>query len=507
MRNVRQRAPRANEVVSTKACQQPVVFRHSADAKWLLTLIGEDWGIRVLPAGPDKLRPVHANVNKRFEAVIGSRQRGRQVASGKGMFDELVTVPWEEAVQEEAPARRTWLQRLSQRRTMRHFEGAPREFRIGGETVIKPETFYFTGRRTRKGETCLTLLMLDVDAHKVGDLDDAMEFAGHLRNGFLPDCYVETSTNGNGAHVFLIIDKTDWADADYNAVLRELDRWLKAVLAETGIELDTVEVKGSCATVSWKDGMPKHVAGTLAKLPREWERFDEFRQSPVYTAHRLLTLVHDNPIEAVHAPKVQKMRRSGSVPCHGIVPERIESWIKVAKQLLPTDVHVGKSLDNRLVVTGEDVGVFCALLEFVGKHMNDDGTLPWARTKGLWDCLHERGVVRRSFNAKRFAWIRRFLDGAGLVEVQDPTYVIGERAAKWSPSERFWELASSLDHKEGEEEQDFTETTLVGNAQECWEKGIPLVSIGVQAKGSAERRRIDELVEAIVGPCNWNLAA
>ena len=97
--------------------------------------------------------------------------------------------------------------------------------------------------------------------------------------------------------------------------------------------------------------------------------------------------------------------------------------------------------------------------------------------------------------------------GAGLVEVQDPTYVIGERAAKWSPSGKFWELASSLDHKEGEEEQDFTETASAIDPQECWERGVPLVPIGVQAKESAERRRIDELVEAIVGPCNWNLAA
>ena len=270
-----------------------------AAARWLLTLIGEDWGIRVLPAGADELRPVHANVNKRFEAVIGSRQTARQVASGKGMFDELVTVPWEDAAQEEAPARRAWLQRLSQRRIIRHFEGVPRQFRIGGETVVKPETYYFTGRRTRKGETCLTLLMLDVDAHKVGNLDNAMEFARRLKERFLPDCYVETSTNGKGAHVFLIVDKTDWADPDYNAVLRELDRWLKAVLAETGIELDTVEVKGSCATVSWKDGMPKHTAGLLAKLPRKWERFDELRSSPTYTAHQLLALMKANPIKTI----------------------------------------------------------------------------------------------------------------------------------------------------------------------------------------------------------------
>ena len=180
--------------------------------------------------------------------------------------------------------------------------GISRAHLASSESGARPSSsrrpIYFTGRRTRKGETCLTLLMLDIDAHKVGNLTNAMEFAGHLRDGFLPDCYVETSTNGNGAHVFLIIDKTDWADPDYNAVLRELDRWLKAVLAETGIELDTVEIKGSCATVSWKDGMPKHTAGMLAKLPREWERFDELRRSPRYTAHQLLAMVHDNPIEA-----------------------------------------------------------------------------------------------------------------------------------------------------------------------------------------------------------------
>jgi hypothetical protein len=199
--------------------------RMRAEAKWLLGLVGEDWGIRVLPAGADELRPVHANVNKRFEAVIGSRQAARQVASGKRIFDELVTVPWEDVVHEEAPARRAWLQRLSQRQIMRHFEGAPREFVIGGETVIKPEPHYFTGKRTRKGETCLTLLMLDVDAHKVGNLENAMEFAWRLRERFLADCYVETSTNGKGAHVFLVMDKTDWADPDYNAMLQELDTW------------------------------------------------------------------------------------------------------------------------------------------------------------------------------------------------------------------------------------------------------------------------------------------
>ncbi len=204
--------------------------------------------------------------------------------------------------------------------------------------------------------------------------------------------------------------------------------------------------------------------------------------------------------------KVQRMRRNGSVPFPGVEPERIDMWIDYAKRLLPADVHVGKSANNRLVVTHEDLGIACALLEFVGKKMNEDGTLPWARTKGLWDCLYQRGVVRRSFNAKRFAWIRRFLNGAGLVDVQDPTYVIGERAAKWSPSAKFWEIASSLCNKGGEG-QDFTETSLPIDPQECWERGVPLVPAGFTTKETAERRRMDELVEAIVCHKVWNLAA
>ena len=85
------------------------------------------------------------------------------------------------------------------------------------------------------------------------------------------------------------------------------------------------------------------------------------------------------------------MRQAGSIPCTGIDPKRLDRWMEVGKRLLPSTVHVGKNANNRLVVTSEDVGITCGLLEFVGKHMNKDGTLPWARTKGLWDCLLRKG--------------------------------------------------------------------------------------------------------------------
>jgi hypothetical protein len=474
-----------------------------AAAKWLQSLIGADWGIRVLPSGADKPRPVHANKNTRFEAVISKSTRKKVAAPVAGL--EGMVGDWGEEPGERPSG--VWLQRLSQETIIRHFENVPRQFRINGKTISKPETAYFTGRRTRRGETCRTLVMVDIDAHKVGDLKNAMAFADHLKNKVFCDCYIEVSTNGNGAHIFLIVDKTDWEDVDYNNVLKELDAWLKGVLAQTGIALDTVEMKGHCATVTWKDGVPRHKAGILAKLPRDWERFDELRSSPTYTAHQLRALVHDNPIKTEdHLPKVQKMRQAGSIPCTGISPERLQRWMEIGKRLLPSAVHIGKGANNRLVVTSEDVGITCGLLEFIGKHMNENGTLPWARVKALWDCLHERGVICRCFNAKRFAWIRRMLNGAGLVEIQDPTYVIGERAAKWSPSTKFWSLASSID-KEGEEEQYSTETTVEGNALEWWEKGVPLMPVGMDNKEKAERRRMEDLVEAIICSEAWKMAA
>jgi hypothetical protein len=332
-----------------------------------------------------------------------------------------------------------------------------------------------------------------------------MQFAEHLKKRFLPHCYIEVSTNGNGAHIFLVIDKTRWTDLDYNLALKELDAWLKGVLAETGIELDTVEIKGHCAVVTWKDGTPTHKAGILAKLPRDWERFAELRASPIYTTHELLALIRVNPIRKEETPKVQKMRQAGSVPCTGIDPKRLEGWMKIAKCMLPTPVRIGEDADNRLVVTHEDVGIFCVILEFVGKHPNEDGTLPWARTKALWDTLFEREVVPRRFNTRRFAWIRRMMNGAGLTDMQDPTYIVGERAAKWAPSPKFWELSSSLD-KEGEEEQHLAETGFPIDAEQCWEKGTPLILGGIHAMARAERRCLEELVEAIILPPTWTLA-
>ena len=132
-------------MIENSVRQKEKLRRMREEAKWLQSLVGEDWGIRVLPAGADKPRPVHANRNERFEAVIvqGKRAAGRRARHVRRSGD----VPG--SVQGGSPRRRIWLDRLCQKLILRHFDGVPREFRIKGEpsSSRRPSTSPAGGRR------------------------------------------------------------------------------------------------------------------------------------------------------------------------------------------------------------------------------------------------------------------------------------------------------------------------------------------------------------------------
>ena len=66
--------------------------------------------------------------------------------------------------------------------------------------------------------------------------------------------------------------------------------------------------------------------------------------------------------------------------------------------------------------------------------MNADGSLPWARFKGLWDACYAAGDIERAFEAKRFAVIRNQIEAWGLLDWENVYYRQGA-AAKWRFSE------------------------------------------------------------------------
>ena len=164
-------------------------------AKWLMLLTNDvDWGLKVWDDGEEKAVPKHAN---RKQVVQSFLQR----------------VPG------------AYPRRMTQKLLIRHF--------LGEETV------YFTGAR---GDW--TILMLDIDCHKSGTPEGARTFAEYLKEKFFPNLYYEPSTNGNGIHGYVMVDKSAWTAADHNAAMKSLEVWLKNVLASTRFDVETVEVKG-----------------------------------------------------------------------------------------------------------------------------------------------------------------------------------------------------------------------------------------------------------------------
>ena len=294
------------------------------------------------------------------------------------------------------------------------------------------KTVYFTGSRSD-----YTLLMLDIDCHKSGSLEGASQFAEYLRQRFFPNLYYETSTNGNGIHGYIIVDKWKWADAEYNAVLKEVEAWLKLVLATTTFDVETVELKGQCPSIVWgtvyRRQVEKFTMGGLAKMPRDATRLDEWLATTQMTAHDLRKLPLDYPVASTPEVEihVEKQELAGSVRGKFVDMEKIQKYLPLAERFVPAPELV--SPKSRVWVTAEDVAIFLVLLEYFAGHPNDDGTMPYKRFAGLWKRLYQDGDVTRAFDNKRFAWIRNRVSDQGGIEWQDATYC-NRRAAKWTVS-------------------------------------------------------------------------
>ena len=81
-------------------------------------------------------------------------------------------------------------------------------------------------------------------------LAGAVAFAEHLKATRFPNLYYEASTNGNGVHGYIVVQKGDLGDEGLNGALSILDRWLKAELSKGYWDVEDVEVKGHAPSSS-----------------------------------------------------------------------------------------------------------------------------------------------------------------------------------------------------------------------------------------------------------------
>ena len=291
--------------------------------------------------------------------------------------------------------------------------------------------------------------MVDIDCHACGTLEGATQFAEFLKRKYFPNLYFEVSTNGNGIQRFVKVDKTLWKAAEYKAPLVEVEKWLRRVLRSTTFDVEDVELKGTPLTVSWgcRRGLVANVTfGSLAKMPRDWRRFDAWQSTPRMTAHELRKLPErfavpepepqPEPEPEAETEEQKPVRRAakGSVLGKLVDPDHIRKLEPLAEKLLGLQSPEVKTA-SRAIIVAEDLQVTLAIIRSCTLHMNADGSMPVMRIKALWDAVHSAGDTTRVFNFHRFAAIRNMRTDLGLLEWEDATYQFG-KACKWSASEK-----------------------------------------------------------------------
>ena len=263
------------------------------------------------------------------------------------------------------------------------------------------ETLYFTGNN--RGEA---IIMLDIDCHKKGSLQGALAFAQHLKETFFPNLYYEISTNGNGVHGYILLNEQ--RPSNHNVWLKTLGKVLDEYLCFHPFDVEMIEIKGLPPTLKWKNRkVDSYVAGTLAKMPRQVERFAELMGTTRLDVDQLLDLI--NKIKKA-TPKTEEVkpleRKRGNVSNPFGNGEYIEKIKPLARKIC-------YSYGTQLNV--EDVAISLYILNWLKTHptFRKDGSLPQLRIRRFWETMYGEGTVSRQFRAERWTRIRKMLTKSG----------------------------------------------------------------------------------------------
>ena len=201
-----------------------------------------------------------------------------------------------------------------------------------------------------------TLLIIDIDNHKVGTLTAALTFAQYLKDYFFPNLYFEPFKCGKGVHGYVLIDKRGIGDERLHGLAKMLDRALKVVHKKwqeqnPDLLVEGVEIKGHPPRITWtRDGQMKDlISGQFAKLPRQLlSRFDEFKKTNVLNDRRISQLYLKYKDEPVVPAKqvVEPAKKSGSLtgcvvkqvdidtqrrPVGGLLTTPIADWLRSSR--------------------------------------------------------------------------------------------------------------------------------------------------------------------------------
>ena len=348
--------------------------------------------------------------------------------------------------------------------------------------------------------------MIDIDCHERGSLAGAMAFAQHLADTFFPRLYFEASTNGKGVHGYALLTKEAHEVELANRLLLDLGKALDEYLMLHPFDVEMAEIKGLSPVITISNRrLTNYKAGTLAKLPRAKERFDELKATTSLSLMELSDLIERikqcsvvvSPVLETTIKSKEKRAVCGSVSGTHIDISLLPKYVKFAQTILGvtneqeqkkekvreqrrlhsthgawetnaffitanTSRSAGKNegsrqgilrTTGRSVVTAEDLGILLMELGFFSHNMNLDGSLPTARFKALWEAMREKGDIDRGWDYKRFAAMRNYLSSLGWLQWEDERYSPGAggqkgQAAKWRATDALLSMLAAVEEKE-----------------------------------------------------------
>jgi hypothetical protein len=315
------------------------------------------------------------------------------------------------------------------------------------------KTYYFWG--DHRASAPEIVVMLDFDAgenHGGGTTQGCWRFAEFVRDTLFPGLYLEPSTNGEGVHGYLIVEKAG-INADFvRQVLKNLDAYLQKLAAAVGADIACVEVKGLPPSIEYDDkGNISHIIfGQWAKLPRGRGVLDTCT-----VKYGELALLDPDEIEVEPQPeetvtmKVGSKRHLGSFDCRVVrqdTLDRLPELERFAGSLLRQWNGTDSFKAGRWTVTATDVAQFVALMLRI-KPKPDD-SLPVRAVGRLWEKVYLAGDFARPWNHHRFKAIRDLLSHHGHIEWMDCRFQnLPERkgrCCRWQISMMLRSLLSSL---------------------------------------------------------------
>lgn len=304
------------------------------------------------------------------------------------------------------------LQRWTKARLARHRSG--------------DETLFYCSRSDRG------LIIFDIDCHHTGDVNEALRFARFLKARYFPTLCFEVSTSGNGVHCYIKVTwdekESDEATAKWlNKRFKRVQTWLSALVHEHGFELDGVEIKGTPTFVGDRGDV---IFGQPCRLPR---RIEDLANAPQLSIAELTAMARrdqalidqhreDLREEAIANPKKRKMTRGSAGVSFSVVTASMVSDQLATADLLAGETQMAARCEKSIAVQAEDVAIFLAIVTELTRDMNDDGTMPTARIRAVWESAYRNGIVDRQFHASRFSSIRNALVDSGLIRMADNRY-------------------------------------------------------------------------------------